>query len=525
MPANLPPSIFNDVVGPVMRGPSSSHSAASVRIGRLARDLCGGDPERVRIEFDTEGSLATTHESQGSDMGLFGGLLGWEADDERLPESAAALRAAGVEVAIEIATLHDPHPNTYRLTLYRGGVEHRLVALSTGGGMIEVVEIDGSQVTLHGDCFVTVLDVRGDARAVVARLATGAGVDEVTAVGARVFAKGPAFVAADVLATLSGVARVRRLHPVLPVLTKKGMTVPFLHAGEMVATADPRTRKLSDFALDYECARGGLDQAAVMAQMAKILAIVRGGVRQGLAGTEYQDRILPRQSHRFAALLERGELLDGGILNRAILYVTALMEVKSSMGVIVAAPTAGSCATFPATCLAAAEVQGCSDDVIVRAMLAAGLIGVFTATRSSFAAEVGGCQAETGAGAAMAAAALVELAGGNAAQGLSAASHALQNVLGLVCDPIANRVEAPCLGRNLAGAANAFACANIALAGYDHLIPLDEVLDAHRQISETMARELRCTALGGLSISPTSKAIEARLCGGGGGGGGCGSCG
>jgi L-serine dehydratase len=162
-------------------------------------------------------------------------------------------------------------------------------------------------------------------------------------------------------------------------------------------------------------------------------------------------------------------------------------------------------------------------------MLAGGLIGVFVATRSSFAAEVGGCQAETGAGAAMAAAALVELAGGNAAQALSASSHALQNVLGLVCDPVANRVEAPCLGRNIAGAANALACANIALAGYDHLIPLDEVLDAHREISESMARELRCTALGGLSVTPTSKAIELRLHGGGLGGGcgtgGCGSCG
>jgi L-serine dehydratase len=159
---------------------------------------------------------------------------------------------------------------------------------------------------------------------------------------------------------------------------------------------------------------------------------------------------------------------------------------------------------------------------MLRAMLAGGLIGVFVATRSSFAAEVGGCQAETGAGAAMAAAALVELAGGNAAQALSASSHALQNVLGLVCDPVANRVEAPCLGRNIAGAANALACANIALAGYDHLIPLDEVLDAHRQISENMARELRCTALGGLSITPTSKAIEAKLCGSC-GSGGCGS--
>ncbi len=525
MPATLPPSIFNDVVGPVMRGPSSSHSAASVRIGRLARDLCGGDPDTVLCEFDTLGSLATTHESQGSDMGLFGGLLGWDADDARLPDSAAAVRAAGIAIEIRIAELRDPHPNTYRLTLARNGRTHRLVALSTGGGMIEVVSIDGAPVSLHGDYAVTVLDVADNGQAIAAALRQRSDVDEVDVTGGHptlVVVRAQQFVDAAVLAAMPAVKAVRRLAPVLPVRSRKGLRVPFLHAGEMVARTDPTTRRLSDFALEYEGARGGIGADEVLAQMRKILAIVRGGVAQGLAGTEYPDRILPRQSHRFAAMLQRGQLLEGGILNRAILYVTALMEVKSSMGVIVAAPTAGSCATFPGTCVAAAEVLGSDEETTLRAMLAAGLIGVFVATRSSFAAEVGGCQAETGAGAAMAAAALVELAGGNAAQGLSAASHALQNVLGLVCDPIANRVEAPCLGRNIAGAANAVACANIALAGYDHLIPLDEVLDAHRQISENMARELRCTALGGLSITPTSKAIEARLCGTK---AGCGSCG
>ncbi|MFT4511339.1 MAG: L-serine dehydratase [Planctomycetota bacterium] len=519
----LPPSIFNDVVGPVMRGPSSSHSAASVRIGGMARDLCGGNPDRVLVEFDTMGSLATTHESQGSDMGLFGGLLGWPADDERLPQSGAALKAAGIELEIRIAELNDAHPNTYRLTLWKDDVEHRLVALSTGGGMIEVIEIDGTKVRLFGDYEVTVLEVDGDGTAVQKILVDVA--DEVHLSGndpAMVIVNAQSFVDDATLATLPSVHRVRRMGAVLPVRSSKGLAVPFLHASEMIASGDAKARKLSDFALEYETARGGIDEAEVLEQMRKIHGIIKNGIKIGLAGTEYADRILPRQSHRFAEMLKAGKLHDGGILNTAILYVSALMEVKSSMGVIVAAPTAGSCATFPATCVAAAEAQNATEELTLRAMLSAGLIGVFVSTRSSFAAEVGGCQAETGAGAAMAAAALVELAGGNAEQALGAASHALQNVLGLVCDPVANRVEAPCLGRNIAGAANAIACANIALAGYLHLIPLDEVLDAHRQISENMARELRCTALGGLSITKTSKEIEARLCKPD---GGCGSCG
>ncbi|MEQ8762707.1 MAG: L-serine ammonia-lyase, iron-sulfur-dependent, subunit alpha [Planctomycetota bacterium] len=516
MASKLPPSIFNDVLGPVMRGPSSSHSAASVRIGRLARDLCGGDPDRVLVEFDTEGSLATTHESQGSDMGLFGGLLGWEADDERLPQSAAALKAAGVDLEIRIAKLDDPHPNTYRLKLWKGERAHELVAISTGGGMIEVIEIDGYRTSLFGDYDVTLVPSADRGPEIARALKESGSFDRIECLGNGPFlvvicGRDPATSAVLESAGWDSDG-VRRLQRVLPVGSRRDLSVPFLHAGEMLKTGDPSQRRLSDWALEYECERGALDEAAVFDSMRRLLGIMRRGVEVGIAGTEYGDRILGWQSGRFQELMNRGALLDGGLLNRMILYVTALMEAKSSMQVIVAAPTAGSCATFPGACLAAADALEASEEQTLRAMLSAGLIGVFVATRSSFAAEVGGCQAETGAGAAMAAAALIELAGGTADMALSAASQALQNVLGLICDPVANRVEAPCLGRNVTGAANALSCANMALAGYDHLIPLDEVLDAHREVSERMARELRCTALGGLSITPTSKAIEAKLC-------------
>ncbi|MFM7076970.1 MAG: L-serine ammonia-lyase, iron-sulfur-dependent, subunit alpha, partial [Planctomycetaceae bacterium] len=125
--------------------------------------------------------------------------------------------------------------------------------------------------------------------------------------------------------------------------------------------------------------------------------------------------------------------------------------------------------------------------------------------------EVGGCQAEGGAAAAMAAAALVTLAGGTAATALAAASMALQSMIGLVCDPVGNRVEVPCLGKNVMAAANALACANMALAGFQEVVPFDQVVETARRVSEQMPRELRCTALGGLSITPASQAIEIRL--------------
>ena len=125
------PSIFNDVLGPIMRGPSSSHCAASLRIGRLCRDLMNGQIEDVLIEYDTHGSLATTHKSQGSDMGLFGGFLGWEPDDPRLPDYEDAIREAGIRIDIKKLDLKDAHPNTYNISLFNNRGMHQVKALST----------------------------------------------------------------------------------------------------------------------------------------------------------------------------------------------------------------------------------------------------------------------------------------------------------------------------------------------------------------------------------------------------------
>jgi L-serine dehydratase len=155
--------------------------------------------------------------------------------------------------------------------------------------------------------------------------------------------------------------------------------------------------------------------------------------------------------------------------------------------------------------------MGLSVDEMTRAMLAAGMIGVFVAAHATFAAEVGGCQAECGAGSGMAAAALVTLANGTAQQAVNASSMALQNTLGMICDPVANRVEVPCLGKNVMAASNALACANMAIADFDAVIPLDEVIETMDRVGKSIPSELRCTALGGLSITKTSKAIEQRL--------------
>ncbi|MCJ7829794.1 MAG: L-serine ammonia-lyase, iron-sulfur-dependent, subunit alpha, partial [Desulfobacterales bacterium] len=462
--------------------------------------------------------LAATHTSQGSDMGLCGGLLGWEPTDARLVRSAASIREAGIRVSFQIADYGATHPNTYRLTLKSNQETHELTALSTGGGMIEITAIDGADVSICGDYFETLVYTDDDAADIIELLKKQTTVEAVRLCRSEatrfVEIKTRSPLDPRILETLTAgetVRRIKHLAPVLPVLSARQIRVPFVGCAEMEGYNRRRKLSLWELALRYESARGGISEAEVYERMEQIVGILRRAVAEGLQGTQFQDRILGCQSASFKSRLASGRLLDAGILNRMTLYITALMEVKSAMGVIVAAPTAGACGALPGACLGAADVMGLAEEKVIRGMLAAGLVGVFIAARSTFAAEVGGCQAECGAASGMAAAALVTLAGGTTGQAVAAAAMALQNVFGLVCDPVAGRVEVPCLGKNVLAAGNALTAANMALADFDPVIPLDEVITAMDQVGRSLPGALRCTARGGLAVTPTSRAIRERL--------------
>ena len=516
--SNLHPSIFNDVIGPVMRGASSSHCAAALRIGRIARDLMAGCIDHVLVEFDTGGSLATTHESHGSDMGLWGGLLGWDATCNQLPESAKALREAGMSAEVRIGDFGDSHPNTYRLTLKNSNDVHTLIAISTGGGMIEVLTVDDVELTLCGDYFETLLFIDPLEPAALAAVESGLSGKQIihnhNDCTHIVQVRGSEFVNIDLIDGLKEQVDgliTRNINPVVPVLTNENTELPFLSCREMLEYNQEASLQLWELAVKYESARGGISENEVFAKMREIVQVMREAIATGVKGTEYDDRILGWQSGQFKKQMELGALLDGGMLNSIILAATATMEVKSSMGLVVAAPTAGSCGVLPGACLGAAYFMRLPDDDGVKAILAAGLIGVFIAESATFSAEVGGCQAECGSASGMAAAGLVTLAGGSVEQAVTAAAMALQSTFGMVCDPIANRVEAPCLGKNVLAAANALSAANMGLANFDALIPFDEVVAVMYQVGKSLPHELRCTALGGLSITKTSQEIENRL--------------
>ncbi|MFT7036198.1 MAG: L-serine dehydratase [Cyclobacteriaceae bacterium] len=510
------PSILNDVIGPVMRGPSSSHCAASLRIGRLCRDLMDGNISDILIEFDPKGSLATTHKSQGSDMGLFGGFLGWEAYDERLPKAEDDINTVGIKVSFVIVDINADHPNTYKITLSNCKEIREMTAISTGGGMIEVIEIDKAKVSIQGDYHETLIycestkEIEKYVNEIV--IFDHVQVHKGNVDFIEIKSQAPLDdTILEELRSLEAVLFIKQMSPVLPVLSRNDLKVPFITCEEMFEYNKDEKLALWELAVRYESIRGNISAGEVFERMRGIVRIMQSSIEQGLKGTKYKDRILGSQSPKFKKMNDEGKLVDGNVLNKIVMYVSAMMEVKSSMGVIVAAPTAGSCGALPGAVLGTANSMNLSEDEAVQAMLAAGLIGIFIAAHSTFAAEVGGCQAECGSGSSMAAAAIVGLANGSLEQSIAAASVALQNSLGMICDPIANRVEAPCLGKNVMAASNALSCANMALADYDHLIPLDEVIDTMYQVGNSIPNTLRCTNLGGLSITKTAKELELKL--------------
>lgn len=513
------PSIFNDVLGPVMRGPSSSHTAGSYRIGLLLRDLAGPDFNSAAFEFHPAGSLATTYHTQGSDIGLATGLIGMDILDPDMPQAIDIAKKKGVDISFQITDYPADHPNTYKCTLTDvNGLQVTALAISTGGGMIRMINVMGFPVNLQGDgsaLFAIYKDgsdclIRKQTEDIMAGIPGYAGNDWTTdgsrSAGIYRFTGLPDLTS-HYPAFDSSFDFFRLLHPVMPIPAQKEGSLPFLNLTELLESHDLMTLTASELARKYESARSGYTPAELDRLMADLVSIWENGIQLGLKGTQYKDRLVGSQSPLFMQRYLNGELIDAGPLNTMIAYSTALMEVKSSMGVVIAAPTAGACGGLPGCLIGLADYTK-NHEPLIRGFWAAGLVGLFIAMDATFAAEVAGCQAETGAGAAMAAAGLVEMTGGTAQQAFDAASIALQNVMGLVCDPVANRVEVPCLSRNAGAAGNALTSANMVLGGIQAVIPLNETIATMLKVGRALPASLRCTALGGLSDTPTARRME-----------------
>jgi L-serine dehydratase len=509
-----------------MRGPSSSHVAASVRIGNLARQLIGGRLNNVVIEFERQGAIAPTYHTQGTDIGLAAGLLGLQPDDQTLPISLEKARGENIGIKFKITDFIADHPNTIKMMLTnQEGEKINLRAISVGGGLIEINKIDEFSLLICGDFYETLLFYSGITSKKIKKIVEQIKkeIKEIAYIDLSKNSKqGQGIINLKSSSKLSpskilwlqklkNILYIKQLDPVMPVVSIKDCIVPYNTASKILSYWEKNGGELWELAALYESSRGKLTQAKIFSKMREIVNILKSSIKTGLKGTFYQDRILGPQAWLIEKANRENKLIPGGALNHIIAFTMAMMEVKSSMGLIVAVPTAGSCGVIPGAILGTAQYMNLDDDKIIKAMLALGIIGVFISEQATFSAEVCGCQAECGAASAMAAAGLVQLIGGNVKQGIDAASIALQNMLGLICDPVANRVEFPCLGKNVMAATNAFAAANMIISGVDVVIPLDETIKAMYDVGIQLPSSLRCTAKGGLSITKTAQAIDKKI--------------
>jgi L-serine dehydratase len=244
------------------------------------------------------------------------------------------------------------------------------------------------------------------------------------------------------------------------------------------------------------------------AEMAKNLNVMKQAIAKGIQITERSPSGLSGgDAKKVIDYIESGQSLSGASVMQSVAAAMGVMEVNGTMGLIVAAPTAGSCGILPGALVERGQDRGKSDEDLIDALFTAGAVGYIVTRNATVSGAEGGCQAETGTAAAMAAAGLVELFGGTPEQALTAAAITIKNIMGLVCDPIAGLVECPCTKRNAIGVANALMSADLSLAGVESNIPFDEVVESMYRVGKQMSSDLRETALGGLAITPAGKKL------------------
>lgn len=266
-----------------------------------------------------------------------------------------------------------------------------------------------------------------------------------------------------------------------------------------------------EIVLQYDMEERQVSRQASMAKMLSTWQAIQDaadsytGTQRSVSGLVGGDGLKMRLYAR------RGESIGGEFMDEVIVQAISMAESNACMRRIVAAPTAGSCGVVPAVLLPLCEREHYTQHELLEALYVASGIGAVIAYRASISGAAGGCQAEIGTASAMAAGALVSLRGGTNEQIGHAVAMALKNLMGIVCDPVAGLVEVPCVKRNVIGAVNAISAADMALAGIESRIPVDEVIDAMGEVGRRMPVEFRETALGGLAATPTGKAVKERM--------------
>ena len=279
----------------------------------------------------------------------------------------------------------------------------------------------------------------------------------------------------------------------------------FKNAKELLTLCQDHQLPISEIMRQREIIVGETTDESVNSRMARVLEIMKDAAFSPVkTPVKSMGGLIGGEAQKLSRHLASGKGICGNVLEKAITYAMATLETNASMGLIVASPTAGSAGIVPGLLLALQEVYDFSDEDIQKALFNAGAIGYLAMRNATVAGAVGGCQAETGVAAAMAASAATELMGGTPLQCTYAASTVLMNMLGLVCDPVGGLVEYPCQNRNASGVAIALVAAEMSLAGITQLIPLDEMITIMFTVGKKLPAELRETALGGCAATPSA---------------------
>lgn len=288
----------------------------------------------------------------------------------------------------------------------------------------------------------------------------------------------------------------------------------FRNGQELLEVCEREQMSISQVMKEREITCGTLSEQEITEKLKTVLSIMKEAVNEPLTRPKRSNGgLIGGEAKKVADFGKTQKSICGSLLNKAVSYSMAVLEVNASMGLIVAAPTAGSSGVIPGVLLALQEEKLYSDELLYDALLNASAIGYLLMRNASVSGAEAGCQAEVGAASAMAASAVVEIMGGTPQMSLQAASIAMSNLLGMVCDPIAGLVESPCQARNSIGSANAITCAELALAGVTHPIPFDEMAEAMYRVGKSIPFELRETAMGGCAGTPTGCSLGCGMCG------------
>lgn len=282
----------------------------------------------------------------------------------------------------------------------------------------------------------------------------------------------------------------------------------------LLKAAKENSCRLSALVLEQQAEQMELPKQEIYEKMRENYRVMASCIQPGSApDLKSTSGLTGGDAYRMRTAVEQGKNLTGPLLGGALYRALAVSELNASMGRIVAAPTAGSCGIVPAAVLTMQEQYQLTEEECVMSFFTASAVGMVIANNASLAGAQGGCQAECGSASAMAAAAIVELAGGTPDMIQSAVATALKNILGLVCDPVAGLVEIPCIKRNASGVAGAFVAAELALAGIRSAIPADEVIWTMKKVGDVMPTALKETAEGGLAATPTGRKLHQQVFG------------